>query len=96
MCSTGDFLYHTHMHGTAAYLTWSGMFGMLYTGEINVAAAKADNEEARRSGVPVAGPSLVCPRANMDGHMPHTCHTDRIESLVCVCLMVGLRCSTGK
>lgn len=49
--SRGDFLYHTHMHGTSSVLTWAGMFGMVYVGETSAAAARA----RLKRDVPVGG-----------------------------------------
>ncbi|KAL3906759.1 MAG: hypothetical protein SGILL_009143, partial [Bacillariaceae sp.] len=38
--SPGDYIYHTHRHGTTTILTWSGMFGLSLTGEESVEEAK--------------------------------------------------------
>ena len=38
--SRGDYLYHTHRHGTTSVLSWSGMFGLSLTGEENVTEAR--------------------------------------------------------
>jgi FtsP/CotA-like multicopper oxidase with cupredoxin domain len=40
--SRGDYLYHTHRHGTTSVLSWSGMFGLSLTGEENVTEARED------------------------------------------------------
>jgi len=64
--SRGDFLYHTHMHGTSSMLQWGGMFGMAYIGETNVTKAREENQAATKetgqlTQVPtrVSEPSLV-------------------------------------
>ena len=41
--SPGDYLYHTHRHGTSTILTWSGMFGLSLTGEETVAEARSNS-----------------------------------------------------
>ena len=38
--SPGDFIYHTHRHGTTTILTWGGMFGLSLTGEESVEEAQ--------------------------------------------------------
>ena len=40
--SPGDFMYHTHRHGTTSALTWSGMFGLSLTGETSADKARED------------------------------------------------------
>lgn len=44
--SRGDFLYHTHRHGTTTELTWGGMFGLSLTGEETVAEARSNASSA--------------------------------------------------
>ena len=43
--SPGDFIYHTHRHGTTTILTWGGMFGLSLTGEETVEEAKNKTED---------------------------------------------------
>lgn len=43
--SRGDFLYHTHRHGTSSVLTWAGMFGWVLTDDTTVTHVREGNNE---------------------------------------------------
>lgn len=60
--SRGEFLYHTHLHGTSAVLTWSGIFGLADVGSPpSVATARAEYNAARAAATPQDGLVLPAP-----------------------------------
>jgi FtsP/CotA-like multicopper oxidase with cupredoxin domain len=59
--STGQFLYHTHRHGTSTMLTWSGMFGYVVVGDATLeeATETAGTDTAGSVLEPGSAPTLL-------------------------------------